>query len=466
MVEGDSENATTDVTRQLRTRSMRSALGSGVLARVIALLSPLLVLPIMLDRLGPDLFGLWATATSVLALATFADLGTANAVMSGLSVAAATNDWTRFRSISIHAYALAFGFSSVLAVGLVLFVLVVDPKVYIGPNPGVDDWIVRAVMFMFIGAFLCTIPLTLIQRVQYSLKRAWQANAWQAVGALAQLGLVWWISRTDSADLAVIGVAIAAPPAALIANTLMFYLFQRRDVAPIGRLRKAEFSAILRLSLSFFFLSILTSISMNIDQFLIAGIAGLESAGEFAIANRLFSVLGLIVTMAALAMWPSNADALASRDLAWIRRNARQMAAFLGIAVTLAATLLYLIRNPLTELWLGRTHQIGAVLGLSLVTWSILRAVASPYFSIQNAHNHLRPQYIGWSAYLACSIALKAILIQTLGIGGAALGACITYLLILIPTAWLGYRGTMGKVLHQGVRRTGDAYNARANRES
>lgn len=416
-----------------------------MVARGIALISPLLVLPMMVDHLGAELFGLWATGASLIALASFADLGTANAAMSRLSVASANRDWSTFKVVSLHAYLLAFAFSGLLATLLVLCIIFVDPSAYVGQLRSLPDRTVQTVMLVFVMGFLGTVPFTLIQRVQYATGAALQANGWLALGALGQLAAVWLCTQLGAEGITTIFVAVLVPPLALVLNTVLYFALQRRDIAPVGRVSLHEIRRTFGLSMAFFFLSVLTSLAMNLDQFLIARIAGLEAAGDYAISFRMFSVLSLLVTMAALAMWPSNSDALSSGDFQWVKRNARQMSLFLGGAVGIAGAVLFALRDHMASFWLGQPFSIAPLLGASLVLWSLLRAASSPYFSTQNAQNYLVPQYIGWGLYLVASVGAKMLLVASIGIAGAPLGSCLAYIIILVPTAYLGH--------HKALRR-------------
>ena len=73
--------------RLTATRSRRAALSSaaGLTARGITLFVTLATIPIALNYLGTERFGVWATLAAIISLLAFADLGIGNGLVNLLA---------------------------------------------------------------------------------------------------------------------------------------------------------------------------------------------------------------------------------------------------------------------------------------------------------------------------------------------------------------------------------------------
>jgi O-antigen/teichoic acid export membrane protein len=77
-----------------RERIRRAALTSitAATARIISMATPIVTFPILIHYLGHEIYGLWATAGSLIGMFTFADLGLGNGLLTALSRATGRGD--------------------------------------------------------------------------------------------------------------------------------------------------------------------------------------------------------------------------------------------------------------------------------------------------------------------------------------------------------------------------------------
>src|SRR4051794_26485261 len=78
-------------TEQARSRERFRRIGLTTIAslgaRSIAFATGFVTVPLTLHYLGPERYGMWATLSSVIAMAAFADLGLGNGLLNALSAA-------------------------------------------------------------------------------------------------------------------------------------------------------------------------------------------------------------------------------------------------------------------------------------------------------------------------------------------------------------------------------------------
>jgi hypothetical protein len=158
-------------------------------------------------------------------------------------------------------------------------------------------------------------------------------------------------------------------------------------------------------------------------------------------------------------IWPANGMALAHGDVAWVRRTTRRMIVLSGVIVGTAGLGLVACGDRLLRLWIGEVDVSMvpvAVLG-GLALWSFLVAVTSPSNMVQNSVGLLRPQFVGWFAFLLLATALKVWALHAFWLPGLPAAACVAYLLTMVPASVVGYRRALVASL-RGVRSpdTGD----------
>ena len=180
------------------------------------------------------------------------------------------------------------------------------------------------------------------------------------------------------------------------------------------------------------------------------------AAAHYSVVTKLFATLSLFVTVIGLVLWPSNSQALARGDINWVRTTTRRAAALSGVIVLATGVPMVLLCKPLLTAWLGKANVPAAPMPLlmALLAWSAILAMASPLFMVQNSIGLLRPQLLGWCAFLPISIIFKVILVQKIGIAGVPIAGSIAYVALMVPPAIFGYRRSLATTaanLKQGL---------------
>ncbi|MEU7782049.1 lipopolysaccharide biosynthesis protein [Micromonospora parva] len=435
--------------RRSRGRALVTGIASSLAGKAVGLVAPLLITPIAFSYLGAERYGMWMAITSLTAMALFADFGLGNGLLTRLSRLYATGD----RRVAAREIASAYALLTCLAVALLL-VLVLSIQLVAWPAfLNVVDPVVardaRAVVLLCFGAFLINIPLALIQRVQYAHQQVGQSNLWQAAGSLVSAALVVTAVAANAAPVLVIAAAVLAVPLLNLANSICYFGWQQPDLRPrVKDVRASKVRGLLRLGLRFFGLSVLSSIALNIDGFLVGRVLGLHAAANYAVILRMFAVLVLFVTLVNLPLWPANGEALARGDVTWVRRSTRRMVYLSAAVVTLPALCLILGGNDILRLWV-RSDDLDHVpvpLFVALAVWSVFLAVAAPLFMVQNSVGLLGAQFLGWAVCLVVAVPLKILLAGRDGLSGVALASALSYGVTVLPAAVVGYRKALASV--------------------
>ncbi|WP_239311549.1 oligosaccharide flippase family protein [Plantactinospora mayteni] len=401
-----------------------------------------MLIPITLSYLGADLFGLWMVVTALTGMVAFADLGLGNGLMTKLAACCSIGDPERARCYISNAYVLL----TAIAVGLCgllwpLSALVPWPSVFnVTGSATPSD--ARHITLVCLTAFILNVPLSLVIRVQYAYQQVTQSNLWQAAGSALSVPLVLGATTAELSPIAVVAGTVAGPVVVNVVNSIWIYAVRMPELAP--RIRYVEPGAareLFRLSGLFLALTIVMSLATNADMLIVAHALDLHSVTAYAVPARVCAVLGLLVSLLNVPMWPASGDALTQGHLDWIRRTTRRLTILSALSVFLASVLL-VCGGPILVSFGIRGVSVGADrwLFVGLAAWWMLLAAISPRFMVQNAAGVVWPQLLGWTLYLVLSVVTKWYGLGHLGVTAVPYIGVAIYGLTVLPAALYGYR--------------------------
>ena len=402
-----------------RLRRLSLATLASILGKFVALLPPLVAIPLTLDYLGAERFGLWMTITSIIAILEFTDLGLGD----GLITVISRSDGKGDRNLA--ARYVSSGLFLLGIVGLAIFVVFMAAGPWIAWdrifNVHSPDAIHEAGpgVIAMIACFAINLPLTTVQRVQSGYQEVFQSQLWRAAGNLfALIGLVIAVrARCALPTLVWVGSGIPVMFAAF--NALLFFGWQRAWLWPRWEnVSKSETGELLRRGFLFFLISLFSTIGVGADNILAARILGAQEVSRLYVPTKLFATISSLATMIYLPMWGANAESLARGDTLWIRRSLTQLTTFGALALSALALFIILVGDRLIAWWVGSSLIVPTSLLWGLAFWFIVSSVVGPALMVLNAADILRPQVIIYALFAVLVLPAKVFLVHTLGISG------------------------------------------------
>lgn len=423
-----------------RTRRLIRGVLASVVSRGAAAITPLLLIPVTLNYLGEEVYGLWMAVAALTSMALWADLGLGNGLLTKLGPASATGDWHTGQRLVSSAYAVLTAVALVGGAGIWLLADVVPWGALVNVTDPALVPLSRTIALICFTGFLVNIPLSLVQRVQYAYQQVPSSNFWQASGSVLSLVLALLAVTTDRQPAEVIAATVAGPLLANVANSVFTYSRSLRRLIPRPSLvDRALFLPLITLGGRFLTLSVVTSVALYSDNLIVAHVFGAAEVTQLAVPAKLFAALGLVVTLVNVPLWPANSEAMARGDTTWVRRTTRTMTLLSGAAVLIPASGLIFFGDRIIGSWSQGAVHPSQLLLVALAAWWTLLATASPRFMVQNSVGVLGPQLVGWTLFLLVSIPAKWIAAQQLGLAGVVLAGALAYAAFVWPAANRGY---------------------------
>lgn len=388
-----------------RSKALRSGILGSLGVRGVALLAPLLLIPVNLDYLGMTLFGLWAALSAVAAVTTFSDLGMGNGLLTLLPKSLARNEVADARALVSSAYALLIGVSAGVLALLVLTFPFIPWEGAFDPDSSIDPTDVRLVVAVALGLTAVSAPLGLSIRLYYATQRAHLAAIWTSAVILSPLVPVLVAVRLGVDPLYVVIILLASGPVTQVFATAWFFARVAKDLRPHPRLAsRALIRRLFDLGSLFLVLSITLVLATSLDNLVLTHSVGLAAVAAFAIPAKVFAQFSQALMLINLPLWAANGDAMARGDVHWVRRTTLRMVMLSSGAAAAGGVVAFLLGPSILRVWLGQDLELSSYVLAGLALTTVATASLSPLFMLQNAAGVILPQILGWGAFAVVTL--------------------------------------------------------------
>jgi O-antigen/teichoic acid export membrane protein len=231
-------------------------------ARAISIVTLLVSVPLTVRYLGSERYGMWTTIGSLIAILSFADLGIGNGLLNAIAESHGRDDRDAARRYVSSAFFMLAGLALLLGSLFALIYRQVSWRTIF--NVSTSEAIAEAgpATAVFVGCFLVSIPLGIVQRIQRGYQEGFIDSSWIAAGKLIGLGgvlLVIWLKG----GLPWLVLALAGGPAlALLLNSIVLFGVRRPWLYPRWRYVRSHYARrILHLGSLFFVLSVASAVA-------------------------------------------------------------------------------------------------------------------------------------------------------------------------------------------------------------
>lgn len=408
-----------------------TALTSTIL-RVLTMAVPLITLKITYSYLNVEVYGLWSAITTFFALFAFSDLGLGNGLQTKLSQANGSDDINLCRKIISNTYAILILVAiALLIVFLAIFWLVDWAKVM---NAQSEETIALAstIVFIIVIPKLMAIPIAIIQRTQLALQEGYRSDIWSIIGYIFNLIFIVVIAKMDYGKITLLTVTSVLPVIVSAVNMFVYFRYQKTELKFSFKLFDSKLAkSLLSLGVFFSILSILTTIGLSMDTFIVAKTCTLADAGSYSILYRVSAIFSAVVGILSAPLWGANGEAIARGDIEWVKKNTRRMSIIMGSISVFIALIGIASAKYIFRIWMGADFEFSFASLIWLAVMQITLSFISPYFMLLNASGVVRKQIILFGIYTPISFVLKYYLSAHFGIFMIPMIGSLLYLFIV-----------------------------------
>jgi len=415
-----------------RYRNILLTGSTTALVKIFTSLIGLITVPLTVNYLGPERYGLWMTMSSFLALMSFADMGLGNGLVNAIARSHGSNN--------IHdaqkAVSSTFAMLSVISIIMLIVFIFIYPhvswhRVFNAQSELAKDESGKAI-FVFIIIFLINLPLGIIRRIQDGYQEGYKHQRIMVLGSLFSLGGLLICIHMEAGLPYLVLAFSGGNLLALIINGAILFVLQRPELFPNIKLLSVSYGfSLVKTGLIFFMLQIFTIIGNSSDNIIIAHFIDPAAVANYEIVRKLF-LLTMFTQFLIQPLWPAFGEALSSGDYRWAKTTL-QRAIILGVISSAFFSLPLLFGGKfIINLWVGATYVPSFKLLIAFYLFSIFASYGGVMSTFLNSGDLLNKQLkmIGMSSLTA--IIMKVLLVNHIGIVGVLWGTLCGYAIFFI----------------------------------
>jgi len=416
-----------------RNTRLLLSITTSVLAKLIAMGSTLITIPVTLSYLGAESFGVWMVISGVVGFMGFTDLGVGMGLQNALSKACGQDDNISSKYYIVNAYLIVTALASCLALLLlaIFTLLPVESLFRIADNSLLTNAVTALKCSLL--AFLAGMPVALIQRILGGLQKTYVANNVLLMGSV--LSLVAILSAVHF-DLGLVGLSVLfvlSPTIALLLYSLYFFYKNIEFRPKLSNVSKRYVAPIVSAGAWTVFVQIIYTAKMNVPTIIISASLGLLAVAEYSVTQKLIGLASTMIGMALQPLWVVYGEAYHRGDRDWVEGALKKSIKLVLLLTVPAAIAFQFVGQSLITLWLGGNILPSRLLIGCFSLWMIASTINTCFAMLLNGTGNFKNQAIFSFVCVGFSLMLCAIFTKQFGLVGVIFAVFLVAELFRIP---------------------------------
>jgi O-antigen/teichoic acid export membrane protein len=412
------------------TRTLRVAINAltnyGRFA--IAIIVFFLLTPFIIDKLGPDDFGLWSLIFSVIGFLGQLDLGFGTAVVKYVAECKGAGDVERRNQLLSTLAIVYFALAVIAAAGVVALSLFFD-RIFAIPADQ-QDKALRVLWIIATRAVVLNLPLSLFKGILFGEQKIHLLNLVQAVSTILYGLAAWFILDHGFGLITLAWVNLGAMVIEHIAYVFLAYIYVRDLKISFSMVRGEFLKEAFSFSLFTFIVSVSALILLRTDPIIVKLFLPLSAVAVYAVALKISEYSHLLTKQFINVLSPLVAELKGSGEDEKIRFLLVNVTKFALVPAAVLTVAGYALGREAIVFWVGPKFS-GSWPVLALLMTAMMLAVpqmvASNVLTMTGHHKFTAYAAI---ASMFINIGLSLALVRPLNLVGVALGTLVATVIV------------------------------------
>lgn len=335
--------------------------------------------PLILDYLDPERYGIWLTLSSVIMWFSFFDIGIGHGLRNRFAEAISEGNHELARTyVSTTYIILAIILSSVIILFWIINPFLDWQKILNTSLVETNELsIVALIVFTF---FIFTFFFQLIGIILLADQRPAVNNVLSPLGNVFSLAIIYFLTKTTEGSLVNLASVLSVVPVLiLIIATIFFFNRDYKRYAPsVKYFDLTKSKDLLGLGFKFFYFQIGRIIFIAATNFIIAQVSSPESVTSYNIAYKYLSLALMIYTIILTPFWSAVTEAYAKQDYRWLKKSMHKLN-MLSAIMSVFLIVLFLFSNIAYKYWIGDKILIPFNLSLMITIYLLVQLFVAPF---------------------------------------------------------------------------------------
>ena len=396
-----------------------------------------LLVPLTIEFLDTENYGIWLTISSFIGWFSFFDIGLGNGLRNKFAEARASGDIELAKGYVSTAY---YTIGSI-CVAFFVFALLVSYNVewtrVFNASDGLRDDL-QLLMPIVFGCF----SLKLIVKLVTSIYIGDQNHSIQGkitfFTSTLSLFTIWMLTKTANSSLILFGSIFSLLPIVILlaVNTYAFSFDYREYKPNIKYWKRYYFKDIFGLGLSFFIIQIAVIVMYTTDNFIITQLFGPEEVVPYNIAYKYIGISQMIFVIILTPFWSGITQAYTKGELKWIKESMDNLTK-IALGTVVFTIVLALLSPFVYKIWIGDMVTVPVLLTVCMAFYFSISVAYAPFNFFLHGIGKIKVQMYSFAIGALINVPLSIVLVRyfSMGVEGVIISTIICVLpnLILFP---------------------------------
>ena len=357
-----------------RSSQIKKNIAGSIAIKGVSILTSLLLVPLTLNYVNKELYGIWLTLSSIVLWLNFFDIGFTLGLKNKLAVALAVKDYINGKYIVSTTYYMMI----IIFLPLCLLILFIIPFLnwpsILNVSPAYGNDIIK-VLYILITSVFFQMFFNVLGAVVSAYQKVALSSLFIMLGQVLSLLLVYILTLVAPPSLLGLAVAISISPIiTLCIFSVYLYKNQFKEVAPSYKfVDKKKIKELFSMGVKFFIIQIQVIVLYQSTNVIISNIAGPEAVTEYNIAYKYLNVATMLFNIVLTPLWPAFTDAYTLKDYQWMRNIYKKMC-YVYISVVFGILMLVIISPYVYSLWVGDNVEVPVSMTIVIAVFIIINS--------------------------------------------------------------------------------------------
>lgn len=403
---------------------------ANVLLKFISILTSLMVVPLTIDYLDSDGYGIWLTISSIVGWANIFDLGIANGFRNKFAEAKAKGEILLARQYVSTTFAVISIIMAIVFSGMAIANIFIDWSEVLNVSESYEDKLHKVILIL--GFIFCT---SMIVNVFTKLIEADQrpaiSSAISGIGQLFSLLSIFILTKYTEGNIVTLATYFSGVPVSvmIIGYLILFHVGRYKKFAPSPKLIRPNLTKeIINIGFKFFFIYLCLLAIFQIMNVVLSRENGPTAVAEYNVAFKYFSMIYMVALLVIAPLWSAFTDAYTKKDFQWMKNVISKLEKCMILAIT--GSIILLVASPIAyRILVGDNMKISIIMSISVMAYVLIQTLAAIYMHLINGIGTIKLQFIIYFIFAIISFPALTYCCRLFGAVGIVILPSMVYLI-------------------------------------
>lgn len=361
-----------NIDKKSRDKNLIKQIFSSVSFKAISVLMGIALVPLLLNKLGEENYGIWSLLLSLVQWVSLMDIGIGNGLRNKLTESLAANKIKDAREYVSTAYYLMSSIAFFLIIILLPLFFLIDLNQILNSKNLLSVTEARWIMMMFVYSMLIYFVLSLLNQVMNAVQR----NSLTAISPIVTnvffIAVIYFFSPSQNGRLLFVSITYCLSLIlSIIIASYFFYKAYSNLIPKFEFFKKDKVKSLLSLGGKFFIIQITVIIIFSTDNVIITQLFGPKFITVYNIPFIVFNNIAMLANIVMMPFYSSYTEAYTKGNLDWIQSKIVLLCKLIIPFIFVISIVIYFF-SDIIKIWIGNSLEIPSYLPFLIGLYSVV----------------------------------------------------------------------------------------------